>query len=126
MVQMGIGPARGLEDNEYRAGDHAMKVSVTLDLSAADAGANDGVLRKGLVLGKVTATGKYKQYNNAAVDGTQTAAGILDDFVSLIDEAGEEVEAQATMLVHGMVVESKLYGCDAAAKADLADMIYFA
>lgn len=29
------------------------------------------------VVGKVTASGKYAEYNNAAADGTQTAAGVL-------------------------------------------------
>lgn len=31
----------------------------------------------GTVLGKITASGKYAAYDNDAVDGTQTAAGIL-------------------------------------------------
>lgn len=34
-------------------------------------------LYPGAVLGKITATGKYAEYNNAASDGTQVAAGIL-------------------------------------------------
>lgn len=29
------------------------------------------------VVGKITASGKYAQYDNAAADGTQTAAGVL-------------------------------------------------
>jgi hypothetical protein len=29
------------------------------------------------VVGKITATGKYKEYDNAAVDGSQSAAGVL-------------------------------------------------
>ena len=31
----------------------------------------------GLVLGKITATGKYVAYNNGASDGTEVAAGVL-------------------------------------------------
>jgi hypothetical protein len=31
----------------------------------------------GLVLGKLTATGKYVAYNNGASDGTEVAAGVL-------------------------------------------------
>lgn len=31
----------------------------------------------GAVLGKITASGKYAEYDNAAVDGTEVAAGIL-------------------------------------------------
>lgn len=36
-----------------------------------------GKLLAGTVLGKVTATGKYKPYDNDATDGTQTATHIL-------------------------------------------------
>lgn len=36
-----------------------------------------GKLLAGTVLGKVTATGKYKPYDNDNTDGTQTAAAIL-------------------------------------------------
>jgi head decoration protein D len=35
----------------------------------------------GAVLGKITASGKYKAYDDAAVDGSQAAAGILFDAV---------------------------------------------
>jgi hypothetical protein len=33
--------------------------------------------RSGTVLGKVTASGKYVKYDNAASDGSQTATGVL-------------------------------------------------
>jgi uncharacterized protein YbjQ (UPF0145 family) len=36
-----------------------------------------GNLLTGTVLGKVTATGKYKPYDNDASDGSQTAIGVL-------------------------------------------------
>lgn len=36
-----------------------------------------GKLLAGTVLGKITASGKYKPYDNDAVDGSQTAAAIL-------------------------------------------------
>lgn len=35
----------------------------------------------GAVVGKITASGKYKEYDNAAVDGSETAAGVLVDAV---------------------------------------------
>lgn len=37
----------------------------------------NGKLFAGTVLGKITASGKYKPYDNDATDGTQTAAAIL-------------------------------------------------
>lgn len=53
--------------------------NVVLDGTTRDAG-NTGYttsLRPGLLLGKITATGKFKQWNPAATDGTQFIAGVL-------------------------------------------------
>ena len=36
-----------------------------------------GLLKSGMILGKITATGKYKAYTPGAGDGTQTASAIL-------------------------------------------------
>jgi hypothetical protein len=38
-------------------------------------------LAAGAVLGKITASGKYKDYDNAAADGSQAAAAVLYDAV---------------------------------------------
>jgi hypothetical protein len=35
------------------------------------------VIKSGTVLGKVTASGKYKPYSNVAADGSEVAAGVL-------------------------------------------------
>lgn len=51
-----------------------------------------GILQPGTVLGKITATGKYKAYDNDAADGSETAAGIL---FSLVDAASADVSAHA-------------------------------
>jgi len=125
MVQLGYGPAREASDNEYKLSDHGIKVAVTIASTAADAGSTPTTtLRKGLVLGRVTATGKMKQYSNGASDGTEVAAGILDDEVNLLDDAGTARDSQATMLIHGFVSEAKLHGIDANGKADLSHIIF--
>lgn len=51
----------------------------------------------GTVLGKITASGKYAAYDNDAVDGTQTAAGILTAAVnaSAADAPGVAVVREA-------------------------------
>ena len=54
-------------------------IGSVIDGSARDAG-NTGytdVLRPGLLLGKITASGKLKEWNPAATDGTQNIYGIL-------------------------------------------------
>ena len=125
MVQLGYGASKTQEDNEYKLSDHGIKVALTVDSSARDSGNTPTTtLRKGLVLGKVTATGKYKEYDNGVADGTETAAGILDDEVDLLDSTGAAADSQATMLVHGYVDESKLAGLDANGKADLGHIIF--
>lgn len=103
-------------------------VMVEIDHAAVDgtlpATYPTGLLRSGLVLGKVTVGGEYKQYSDAAGDGTEVAAGILlhpcnptvDDFGNAL-AAGAVV--LAAMVVSGFVDGSALYGIDAAGRVDL-------
>jgi len=60
-------------------------------------------LGDGAVLGKVTASGKYKEFDPAAVDGSQTAAAILfgdinatagDQAAAVIDAVAEVISAK--------------------------------
>jgi hypothetical protein len=72
------------------------------------------VLVRGTVLGKVTASGKYAAYDNAASDGTEVAAGILCEDVDATDG-----DVTANMYVTGAFKAAGLTGDDAAAIADL-------
>ncbi len=96
-----------------------------------DSGARDGTntptttLRPGLVMGKVAASGRYKEYNSSASDGTETAAGILLDQTKVVDVDGNATHATANLWVHGRVDEDALIGLDGGAKADLAGQIVF-
>lgn len=47
---------------------------ISRDVVTISAGQN---LQAGAVLGKVTASGEYVAYNNAATDGSEVAAGVL-------------------------------------------------
>ena len=75
-------------DNEFIANgrEWALQGIVTIASAARDAG-NTTVtkLRKGLVLGRVTSGGKYKEYDNNDTDGTEVARAILDQNVNLLD-----------------------------------------
>ena len=78
--------------------------------------ASGQVLPAGAVLGKVTASGLYAAYNNAATDGTEVAAAILYDAVDAT--AGNKRAVAITRLAE---VDAKaLTGLDADAVADLA------
>ena len=75
-----------------------------------------GALVSGTVLGKVTATGKYKPYSNAATDGREVAAAIL--YNPLVANTGD----RKGVVVHVRnceVFKGALTGSDTAAIADL-------
>src|SRR5688500_7977554 len=78
----------------------------------------DGFFKSGLPLGKITATGKYGPYDDAAVDGRATLSGFLLDAVAA--PTVTTVDPIGAMLMHGFVVESKLpVAVDAAGKTDV-------
>lgn len=101
----------------YRAGEflHA-EANGTLSRERIVIVSGAGVLNAGTVLGKITASGKYKAYSDAASDGSQTAAGILYASVD-----ATSADASGVMIArHAEVVQAALTGIDAAGKTDLA------
>lgn len=100
--------------------------SITLDGDSFLAAFTDGVIPSGVVLGKVTSGGKYRRYDNAATDGTQTALGILLTTVDLGGVTSAVVEdVSAALLWHGEVIEANLpagHGLDAAGKVELSQI----
>ena len=69
----------------------------------------------GTVLGKITASGKYAAYNNAASDGTEAAAGVL--YAGVPDSASDQ---NAVAIVRDAeLLGSALTGLDANGTADL-------
>ena len=74
-----------------------------------------GALVPGTVLGKITATGKYVAYSNAAADGSEVAAGVL--YAAAPDLAADQ---KAVAIVRqAEVMDSMLTGIDAAGRVDL-------
>lgn len=76
-------------------------------------------------VGKVTASGKYKVYDNAAGDGSEAAAGIL---LSATDASGGDVVAAIMIRGPATINESELTIAGdataiAAAKVDLAALV---
>lgn len=97
--------------------------TITLDLAKFTSKVTDGVLKSGLVLGRITASGLYGPYDNAATDGRETAAGFL---FNTIPATTTSTRVGAPLLEHGAVIEAKLptgHGLDAAAKTDLAGRV---
>ena len=84
------------------------------------------VLREGLVLGEVTASGEYREYNNTYTDGSQTADLILAEQVDLVDpETNAAVDSPALCVYKGRVSNGALIGIDANGRTDLAGRFYF-
>lgn len=100
--------------------------SITLDVSTFTAGTHypDGFLKSGLPLGKITASGKYGLYSDAAADGRQTLVGFL--LTGVKAPAVNTTPVGGALLLHCFVVEAKLPATvDSAGKADVAGRIIF-
>ena len=116
------------EDHSWLGSSHGTEAtaSITLDISKFTPATHypNGYIPSGVVLGKVTATGKYGPYDDTANDGRAVAAGFL--FAVVKPGASTATPIAAALLQHGVVVEAKLptdNGIDAAAKTDLAGRI---
>lgn len=89
-----------------------------------------GSLIAGTVLGKITASGKYKPYDNDATDGSEVAAGILvyDVDATSADKLAvgivREAEVFKARLIWGAGVTTE--GEKTAAYADLAAKVVIA
>ena len=114
------------EDHTWLGSAHATDTfeSITLDGDSFLTDFTDGVIPSGVVLGKVTATGLYRQYDDAAVDGTEVAAGFLGTTKDLGGTTAATVgNTPAALMWHGQVIVANLptnHGLDAAARVDLA------
>ncbi|WP_069752965.1 head decoration protein [Streptomyces sp. EN16] len=103
-------------------------VSITLDVSKFTAGTHypDGYIKSGIFLGKITATGLYGPYDDAASDGRQTAVGVHFTAQDTNARRVTSTKVVGSMLVHCFIREAKLPAAiDAAGKADVAGRIIF-
>lgn len=94
---------------------------VTLDASTFTADGNGNkIVKAGTVLGKITASGLYGPYADAAVDGRTLAELILLNTINVRDG-----NAAVAALSQGVVLEARLTGLDANAKTDLTNRFEF-
>lgn len=120
-----------VEDRSWLVGTHGTDAtpSVTLDISKFTKNTHypNGFIPSGTAIGKVTATGLYGPYSDAAADGTQTCAGILFSSVRAIDTSTGNALAKVggARFVHGVVNTAKLPAVvDANGKADLPLIVW--
>lgn len=117
----------GVEDRSWLGSAHGTDATrtITLDVSTFDEATYfpDGYIPSGIVLGRITASGMFGPYDDAASDGREVAAGFLFNSVN-VTEGGANVGAP--LLEHGMVIEAKLpanSGLDVAAAVEMAGRI---
>jgi len=94
--------------------------STARDAFGSPANSPTTTLRKGVVLGRLTASPyKFKEYVDGQLDGSGTALGILMDTVNLLDVNGTAQDAAVRVHVGGWYDEDNLHGIDANGKTDL-------
>ena len=119
----------GQDDQSWLGSAHGTNAgrTITLDTSAFTAGTHypNGYFLSGIPLGKITASGKYGPYNDAAVDGTETLVGLL--LTAVPAPSATTTDVAGALFDHGRVVEANLpIAIDAAGKTDVAGRIWFA
>lgn len=83
----------------------------------------NGFIPSGVFLGVITATQKLGPYNDAALDGRQTAVGIL--FEDVQAKTGDTNDKVCAYIWHGQVITALLptgNGGDAAGRTDLKNI----
>lgn len=101
-------------------------LSVILNSTTVDARSSVTTdLLPGLVLGKITSTGKYVHYSPTATDGSQIAQGVLMYPVQMLDSTATARDQLATMIVAGAVKSGELGGIDQFARAHLYGRMIF-
>lgn len=125
----GMGTPVETTDREPFAGPGWAKVmkGIVLVSTAVDAGNTPTtLLRNGLLLGKVTSSGKYKEYNPAGTDGSQICRGYLEDPVNMLDTGGTAADKAGRMVVWAFDVKAtELLLLDAKARRQLNGRIFF-
>jgi hypothetical protein len=126
----GIGTAIETAENEFMWGREELKVRLGVQVSGAarDAGntSNTTTLRKGLILGQITAQpGLWKQYDPAATDGSQVAGCVLSVDLTVVDPFGSNAARFAWAVFGGCLKAANVYGLDAVARTQMRGRFWF-
>jgi hypothetical protein len=124
----GMGSPSESTENEFLWGNRetAHFESGVIVSTATDSGATPTtVLRPGLLMGKVTSSGKWKQYDPAATDGSEVAQGILRNGVNMLDTSGSAADKAGVFVVKGFVKNGSVYNLDYLARRHLFGRILF-
>ena len=104
----------------------AIRKSAVISGATRDAGNSPTtILRAGLILGKVTSTGEYEEYDSDATDGTQIAEVILNREFRAQDFDANNVDRVAEVLAGGLVRADQLLLLDGQARQQLSPRFLF-
>lgn len=123
----GLTTSRETYENEFRWGSQYQGVFANgiIDGASRDAGNSPTYeLRPGLLLGQITATGKYTDYDKTASDGSEVAAGILIEGLRMQDFEGNSVDKFYAVLVGGPVQGAKVLNLDLMARSQMDKFIF--
>lgn len=121
-----------VEDRSWLVGTHGVDMTpgITLDISKFTKSTHypNGYIPSGTAIAKITASGLYGPYSDAASDGTQTNGGLLFSSVRAVDANGNTLaKVGGAKFIHGVVNTAKLpanSGIDANGKADLPLIVW--
>lgn len=123
----GLTTSRETYENEFRWGSQWQGVfaNALIDGNTIDSGNTPTFeLRPGLILGQVTATGKWTDYDKSASDGSEVAAGVLIEGLRMLDFSNNAVDRFYAVLVGGPVQMSKLLNFDNQARQQMDKFIF--
>lgn len=123
----GITTSRETYENEFRWGSQWQGIFANGLISGAarDVGNSPTYeLRPGLLLGQVTANGKYTSYSPTATDGSEVAAGILIEALRVQDFEGNNQDRFYAILVGGPVKATKVLNLDLQARQQMDKFIF--
>jgi hypothetical protein len=124
----GFSTAYETYENHFRWGrDWAgLIVGVLLDGTARDAGSSPTtVLRPGLVLGQIAASGTWRDYGANNTDGSDQAGAVLLSSFRMTDLDANNVQRFVWVLVGGPVKAARMFGLDEQARATMAGRFVF-
>lgn len=117
----GIDAAIETAENEFAWGPSWPLVAAGVQIvsTAVDSGNTPTTtLRRGLWLGKVTASGLHTNYDPTATDGSQEPVGVLYETVNMLDlRTGSVRNKSGLILLMGAVKTGQLYNFDEYARA---------
>ncbi|WP_020475716.1 head decoration protein [Zavarzinella formosa] len=107
--------------------ENQQRVGIIIASTATDANNTPTTtLRRGLVMGQISATKKYKQYDPTATDGSQVARGFLMTSRNLYNSlSGTNGDRTAHLLIAGSVKVDQLIGFDEQARRTLNDRFIY-